>query len=409
MSQLNSSYRRHDLDWLRVLVFLLLIFYHVGMFFVPWEWHLKNTTLAPDFQWPMRFVNQWRLPILFVISGMGTAFAMKKRSLKSFAKERSFRLLLPLLIGIVFIVPPQVYFERLTQGAEYKSFVQFLFSDAFNGVYPEGNFSWHHLWFLPYLYTFSMLLIPALFIIRKMPAYKNSKITQKPFVLLIFPIPLFMVEFLLAPRFPVTHAFWNDWYTIPFYTLLFFYGYFIIKKMPKFWEHTEVYRRGLFIVGIILFGLIYTLSEAHFTEFVTDFVLPLIRVFNLWVWILCIFGYAARYLNKISRFLSYCNQAVYPFYILHQTITVGLGYWLQNKPWEISIKFSILLLGTFIITAILYEFFIRRLMVLRPLFGLKLASTNKGKTSQIKPVALARVSFNILIFNRRSHYFRGKK
>src|SRR6056297_268269 len=100
-----SNMRRYDLDWLRVLVFGLLIFYHAGMFFVPWEWHLKNNQLSDGLQWPMLFVNQWRLPILFIISGMGTAFAFRKRSRGQFIIERSKRLLVPLIAGIILVVP----------------------------------------------------------------------------------------------------------------------------------------------------------------------------------------------------------------------------------------------------------------------------------------------------------------
>jgi hypothetical protein len=121
LKQIKSKImRRHDLDWLRVIVFGLLIFYHVGMFFVPWGFHIKNDIIYSEIRWPMLFVNQWRLPILFVISGMGTYYALSKRSGGQFAKERIQRLLLPLVVGIVLIVPPQVYFERLDRGQFYR-------------------------------------------------------------------------------------------------------------------------------------------------------------------------------------------------------------------------------------------------------------------------------------------------
>ncbi|HEU0137727.1 MAG TPA: acyltransferase family protein, partial [Flavobacterium sp.] len=109
--------RRYDLDWLRVLVFGLLIFYHVGMFFVAdWQYHLKNNITYEWIKYPMMLVNQWRLPILFVISGMGTSYALANRTGFQFAYERTKRLLIPLIFGILVVVPPQVYFERLAQG-----------------------------------------------------------------------------------------------------------------------------------------------------------------------------------------------------------------------------------------------------------------------------------------------------
>ena len=148
--------RRYDLDWLRVIVFALLILYHVGMFFVPWGWHIKNNEIYSWLRYPMLFLNQWRLPILFVISGMGTAYALSFRSTGQFIKERFVRLYIPLAFGMLFIVSPQVYIERLVNGQFAGSIWDWFSTGVFlQGIYPEGNFSWNHLWFLPYLLVFS--------------------------------------------------------------------------------------------------------------------------------------------------------------------------------------------------------------------------------------------------------------
>lgn len=120
--------------------------------------------LYVTYQWmtyPMWFVNQWRLPLLFVISGMGTFYALQKRSGKQFIMDRVVRLYIPLSIGMVFIIPPQVYFERLYAHQFAGNYLDFWPSEAFAGIYPEGNFSWHHLWFLPYLLLFSIVLVPV--------------------------------------------------------------------------------------------------------------------------------------------------------------------------------------------------------------------------------------------------------
>lgn len=117
--------RRYDLDWLRVIVFGLLIFYHVGMFFVPWGWHIKNNVIYDWLTIPMWFLNQWRLPILFIISGMGTFYALRKRTGKQFAMERIKRLYIPLTFGMLFIIPPQVYIERMVQNQFSGSYFDF--------------------------------------------------------------------------------------------------------------------------------------------------------------------------------------------------------------------------------------------------------------------------------------------
>ena len=158
--------RRYDIDWIRVLVFDILIIYHVGMFFVPWDWHIKNDEIVNWMRYPMVFINQWRLPILFVVSGMGTRYALSFRSGNDYIKERFKRLLIPLVFGILIIVPPQVYLERLTDGDTSANYFQF-YPDFFNGIYPSGNFSWHHLWFLPYLLLMSLLATPLFLKWRK--------------------------------------------------------------------------------------------------------------------------------------------------------------------------------------------------------------------------------------------------
>lgn len=371
--------RRYDLDWLRVLVFILLIFYHVGMFFVPWEWHIKNNNLCSWMEYPMLFVNQWRLPILFVISGMGTSYALAKRNGTQFASERIKRLFLPLVVGILFIVPPQVYFERLSSGQFLGGYLDFWPLHAFQGVYPEGNFSWHHLWFLPYLLTFSLLMTPLFLYFRRNSENIFLKWIRKqittPSGFLWFLLPLLMTQILLRPYFPETHALIGDWFTLANYGILFFYGFILIMVKDAFWKTVLVNRRFFLSVGILFFSfwlLLISVDNAIWA----DFLIPLAKVVNYWSWILALFGYAAKYLNKPSNTLSYANQAVYPFYILHQTVTVSLGFYLKDLTWGFWIKSFALLAGTFLISWILYEYLIRRWNFLRPLFGLKSVKSN---------------------------------
>ncbi|MCP5061069.1 MAG: acyltransferase family protein, partial [Ignavibacteriae bacterium] len=149
--------RRYDLDWLRVIAFYLLIIYHTALIFVSWEFHIKNKQISEIAEPFLIFLNQWRLPLLFLISGIGVRFALKHRVPKVFIKERSTRLMIPLLFGMFVIVPPQIYFEHLQNSVDYSSYFDF-YKTVFNFVaYPEGSFSWHHLWFLPYLFSYSVI------------------------------------------------------------------------------------------------------------------------------------------------------------------------------------------------------------------------------------------------------------
>lgn len=371
---MQKKIRRYDLDWLRVIVFGLLIFYHVGMFFVPWSFHIKNNIIYDWLRWPMLFLNQWRLPILFVISGMGTYYALSSRNLWQFNQERIKRLAIPLLFGMLFIVPPQVYFERLANNEFSGSLVEYFITIAYTGVYPEGNISWHHLWFLPYLLIFSILLSPLLVHLKTNP----SKLTfwikrqiQKSYGLYLFIIPLYLTETFLEPFFPVTHALLDDWFNFMNCLLLFFYGFILIASGKELWKSLDRIKSKALIIGTISFCiqlLIWLKFEdstyVHFSE-------ALVKVINLWSWILVIFGYGAKLLNKKGKTLAYCNRAVYPFYILHQTITITIGYYIMNLNWEFLPKFIVLTVGTFLGSWMIYHLIILRIPLLHPFFGLK--------------------------------------
>ncbi len=387
----TQKIRRYDLDWLRVLVFALLILYHVGMFFVPWGWHIKNETLSEWLRWPMLVINQWRLPILFVISGMGTYYALGFRSGWQFIKERNFRLMLPLLVGMLLIVPPQVYLERLHEGDFTGSYWTYLTTVAFTGIYPEGNFSWHHLWFLPYLFIYSVLFVPLFIQLRRRPDHwlLNSlrRVIRRPAGLYLFILPLYFIEALIEPFFPVTHALIGDWFTLVNFGVLFLYGFLLIALGESWWQAVDRIKRPALWIATISFVMMAWIwhqedtTLVHFTE-------AMLKVLYFWSIILALFGYATRWLNRPSATLSYANRAVYPFYILHQTITIILAYPLITLEWPFIVEFLLLSVGTFGLSWLIYEFLIRRIKWLWPLFGLK-KSRSHASSHDLKTEAIA--------------------
>ncbi|MGI9649682.1 acyltransferase family protein [Chryseobacterium sp. RLHN22] len=368
--------RRYDLDNLRVIAFGLLIFYHVGMVFVPWHNHIKDVNIHEGLVLPMLFLNQWRLSILFVISGMGTYFALSKRTGLQLAKERIKRLLIPLLFGMAFIVPPQVYYEWLDKGLFDGNYIDFYLDKSFWKPYPEGGaISWHHLWFVLYLLIFSLVLIPFfLHIVRNPEAFIIKKLRyliNKSFGLFAFIIPLFLFECYLAPAYPSTHALFGDWFNLINYGTLFMSGFLFISLKDVFWDSVQMNKHLYLISGLIAFPVLILLSSENCNFQGKTYAFSLVKVFNCWSWILCIFGYGATYLNRSSRFLSYANESVYPLYILHQTVIVILCYYIKHTGWDFGLKFSLMVIGTFGFSIIIYEFGIRRLRWIRPLFGLK--------------------------------------
>jgi glucan biosynthesis protein C len=370
--------RRYDLDWLRVLVFGLLIFYHVGMFFVAdWEYHIKNNITYEWIKYPMLLLNQWRLPILFVISGMGTSYALAKRTGLQFAYERTKKLLIPLLFGMLVIVPPQVYVQRLTEGTLTMGYLEFWRTLAFSGIYPVGNLTWNHLWFLPYLLIFSLMLIPVFIYLRSHPGNfvfrKVKRLCTSRLGLYFFVIPSFFLEAFVEPFFNATHALVNDWFVLSSGITFFFIGFLLISVKEVFWAAVEKHRKTYLTIAITGFAIFLFLTEVFADGYVRHFTEAMVTVITMWSWIFCIFGYGARYLNTPGKLLSYCNEAVYPFYIMHQTVTLLLGYYVMDKDWAFLPKFLFMSFGTFTISWLIYEFVIRRNFLIRPLFGL----TNK--------------------------------
>ncbi|MCP5063053.1 MAG: acyltransferase family protein [Ignavibacteriae bacterium] len=366
--------RRYDIDWIRVIAFDFLIIYHVGMFFVPWDYELKNNEIVDWMRWPMLFVNQWRLSILFVVSGMGTRFALSQRTGGEFILERVKRLFIPLVAGIFLLVAPVVYLVRLSEGVSYSSYFDF-YSQFFNGTYPEGNFSWGHLWFLPYLLLMSIIATPLFLNLRnsknKFIISLNYLVKKTPFSLFLFIIPLFITEFFLKDDFPITHALFfgekGDWYAITYYFILFITGFTLISLGKSLWIALDKVKFYALIIGILSFPLMIWMW--YNTE--NSFLIPLMKTINMWSWILAIFAFSSNYLNKESKTIEYRNKAVYPYYILHFTITLFIGYLLMDNQLHYIWKFMIMTIGTFGILGLFYEFVIKRIKILKPLFGIK--------------------------------------
>ena len=377
--------RRYDVDALRVIAFGLLIFVHIGNFFDSKDWLIKNSITYEWIDYPQWFFSQWRLSLLFVISGMGTFFNISKKTGGEFAKERFKRLFIPLVTGMIFIVPPMVYIQRLDAGQFTGNYFDFWPLKAFIGAYPQGNFSWHHLWFLPYLLLFSLVLIPVFLYLRNhQQAWiirKIKSLTSYKLGLLVLVIPLIFWELILNPRFPATHSLVNDWYLLVNYCTLFFYGFLLVTLKNIFWENLIKNRKLYLIIGIVVFvfQMYMWLGVKPFPHFGNIWLITM-AVYE-WTMILALVGYAATYLNKPSRIISYANEAVYPFYILHLTIIVVLGYYLKNVEMCLLTKFSIMVIGTFGISWLIYEFGIRRYTCIRPLFGMK-SKRNKAKINE---------------------------
>ncbi len=365
--------RRHDLDWLRVGAILLLLFYHVGMIFVTWGFHIKNEQQSELLEIPMFMLSSWRMPLLFFISGLGTMFALGSRKTRGYCLERSRRLLIPLIFGMFVIVPPQIYVEHLFKGVEYASYAQF-YPEVLEFIpYPEGSFSWHHLWFIIYLFVYSLIGLPFFLFIRasrdKAWWAKLDAFMSKPGMLFLLAIPIAIAQITLREAWPTDQNLIADWANFTYHLCLFLSG-FLVGSLKTAWHSIRQQRRLYMVVAVSLI-LILTARNNDFIfhiEYTLYWALKSVATLSC---VLALCGYAHQYLNFNNRFLKYANEGIYPFYILHQTVELVIGYRVIQWDMGITGKFLIITAATFVISMLIYEFLIRRWNPVRPFFGLK--------------------------------------
>lgn len=373
--------REHGLDALRVFAFLVLIFYHSGMGYVRWDWHVKNPQTSETLEYVMLFFNRWRLPLLFFISGAGVALSLRRRGLGEFAGERLSRLGIPLLVGMFLIVPPQIYFERIFRGAQFDSYWSF-YRTVFEFVsYPKGSFSWHHLWFVAYVLVFALCSIPLFAALRRpggvsfLERFAGFLEQYVPAIYLIN-VPNLLVGMTLGPHWPTTHNLTSDWANLTGTWMTFLWGY-IFASNVRLLDILTVRRREFLIGGVLMAAVFFYLRATGISGAWSGemrlLVSSVVSSYFGMCWIFALIGYARATIHSSNAFLRYATEAVYPFYIIHQTITVALVYGLIG--WNVGVfpKLLVAASGTFAGSLLFYEV-VRRSGPLRPLFGLKAAA-----------------------------------
>ena len=375
-----TASRRSDLDWLRVLAFGLLIAYHAGMAWSGWSWHL---TSADDIDWlreAMRFVNRWRMPLIFVVSGAAIMLALGSRPAGVFAMDRVRRLLVPLVFGMIVIVPPQVYLERLHRGQFTGSFFDWLPQAFQGGAYPAGNMSWHHLWFLAYVLVLTIVLLPCVLWARRPSGRaaldKAGRLAARRGLQWLMALPLAASLLWLAPVSYNTNGLIGDWHGLVYYGALLLCGAFLFAS-SELLAALNRQRWLSFAVGMAAYATLYVFffdGTVRPTIAVADRpAYALVSAVNTMAWLFTIIGFANRHLISRPAFLGVATEAVYPFYILHQTVTVIAVYWLLQLGAPPLAGFILALLATFLGTSAIYFGLVRPLSFVRPLFGLKMA------------------------------------
>ncbi len=381
MTTQGSPTRRHDLDWLRAIAIVILLFYHTGMLFNPWDWHIKNNEISENFRYWMVWLHYWRMPLLLFISGAGTFLALRKRTPSQFAGERFKRLIIPLVFGMLVIVPPQIYFEHFHQYAGYTDFYKTVFNFE---PYPKGSFSWHHLWFIAYLFVYSLVSLPVLIFLNssKSDVFKSTckRFLTNPFGMLFIPsLVILCTQIILRPYFPEeTHALIDDWAFFIFYFIFFLMGILCYSQTDT-WESVRTNRKYFLIAGVLIiipfYGLYLHLRNIFsfpFSDEMIETAFDIVAIFGSWFWVITVISWGQHVLNKPHPWLQHFNEGLYPFYILHQTVIITIGFYICQLPWGIFAKFWTVAFLTLLTCVILYFFVIRPFNVMRILFGMRI-------------------------------------
>lgn len=370
--------RHYGLDWLRIGAFAILILYHVGMVFVPWDFHVK---LARAW-WvavPMMASNPWRLALLFVVSGYASrALFLRNRAPWRFARQRSLRLLVPLVFGMAVIVPVQPWVELTTKYGYAHDFWYFYRHDAFRfgALGPLVLPTWNHLWFVAYLWIYTLLLALAVAVLparARRAAQAGFAWTMRGPALLLLPVGwMILVNFVLFPGGRETHALVGDWVAHFTYLPAFLFG-FALACAPRTLEGLVRRWKASAAIAIAAYALVAAIEirwPGNTMPAPWGTVFSVARAVEGWAAVAALIGYADGHWNRDHRWRPMLTEAVFPFYLVHQSIIVLVAYWLIPLALPAWLDFALLVAAT---VAGCWLFYLagRAIGPLRPLIGLR--------------------------------------
>ncbi|MDB5438946.1 MAG: acetyltransferase [Caulobacteraceae bacterium] len=375
MSPVSRSPRRADLDWIRVGAFGLLIFYHISLVYAPWDWHVNSLHRYDWLRSVALVTNPWRLTLLFLVSGAAVRFMGRRRTPGQVLRARLTRLAPPFLVGVLLLVPPQAFLEWVNKGSYDGGFLAFWLQTFKPSTLAIYGLPINHLWFVLYIGVYSMAAIALLGAPRLLTLLERlCERGLRGWGLLLLPMAyLFLARLLLFAWFGLTNHLLDDWYNHAISLPAFLLG-FVAAGSDGFWLRLAAQRRRALVVAIIalptLIGL-ETWDTRDNPVWYAGVLRDLAYAVDQGAIIAAILGYGRQYLaDKDGPVLRYLTAAVFPCYLIHQTVIVFVAF--QLKDMALPGPFEAALLATATVAASLgfYEI-VRRLGPLSPLFGLK--------------------------------------
>lgn len=374
--------RRHDIDWLRVIIILLVLIFHTALMFTNVGFHLNNEDKSFSLMILAGWLDSWFMPLFFLIAGFSNYFNLNKRSIRDYIINRTYRILIPVYItGLFFILFSVFYFEAYT----YYNFrgslidlipIYFERFRIFNVASPAGLIPLpypSHMWFLQFLILISIISIPLIKVAESKIGKKVIQFITNGKRIYIFLVPLFIIRVTLRSFFEGEHN-WADFVEFVIYYLI---GY-IFASNPSFKKRIEQKSISHLILGLLAFGfghgLImqlwgynYPSGEGFSLKYVSfQFFFTICR----YSWILFMLSIASKYLNFTNKILMYCKEAVFPFYIIHKTVMLSIAWFILSLSLGVFTKFISIIILSLVGIMLIYEFIIRRFNVLRILCGM---------------------------------------
>ena len=389
--------RRYDVDWLRVLGMMAVFLFHCSRFFDTEGWHVKSPRTTPVVTYIVIFMVQWMMPLFFILSGIGIYHALAHQRWPQYLVSRCKRLAVPLLFGIFVIIAPwQVYLERVSHGQYSGSFWRW-YPHYFEGWFGlGGNFAWMgvHLWYLEFLFVFSVITLPLFLYLRSSSGLRLlgalSRFLSRPWAIFLLAIPIAVMTFISATppikRSVLGNEGFGGWSFFP-YLIMLIIGY-VLATDEELTRAMENHRIPALLTGILSFILGYVIYKAteQWPWLPRGLVMSPVRGILCWSWLIAICGFASRHLRFNNAFLKYANEAVLPFYILHQTVILTVGFYVLRLDTRLWVEYPTIAASSFLIIMTLYELLVRRVNVLRFLFGMKpLRRPQPALTSQPLP------------------------
>lgn len=374
------SERRHDLDWLRVLGVLLLIPFHVALIFVLQPYtimYIRDKVNSPALSITTGFIHMWHMPMLFMISGAATYFALGSRSTGEYIRERFLRLFIPLVFGILTFIPFTTYIQHSKALSLQQGYLGFFHIDMNQLDGMNGAFTPAHLWFILFLFVFSLVGLPLFQWLRtekgKRVIERWATARQAPLSLIVWGIPLTFAAAtgILGAMNPL------------YYFLIFFYG-FVLASDSRFQQSVDRLIWVMLGYGALAAILNIIAPTESYPAWSPQWMISgLIYQMGRWALTLATLGLGHRFLNFTNRVLRYASEAAMPFYLLHMTFSVLTGYFVIPLNAPVAFKYPLIILVATASTLLAYEL-ICRWNVSRWLFGMKPIKQDLTVTSTVK-------------------------